>query len=474
LMEQTVRSLKLRRHLRKYLPKRTKRARHGAEEVGLRIIQGLLLGGRGLQGGDGIREDDLLAEILCQDGGLPSPAPVYGALCEMAGISADRAQEEWYKPGGPRMASLKMTGEERKLPAMRRQVPDSPEAAASEKLRQLAGFLRAVAVACARALPTAILRVAGFAVVFGDGTDLEAEGNCFDAAQWGREGKRILRWLTLMAGPVIAGQRLMPGNSDEGREMPWLLEETRETVGELAGRKARILALLDAAYFEWLVVEWLLANPWHFIICANPQREMLTRLAQEQPESVWSATGGDAARGWIQSEVACLGYGAATWDKTVTIIARRWREEGDLREIWHYSFVGTNLEPSDLPAEMVGKHGYAQAVWMLYGTKQGRENHYKTALEDLGLHHPPSGRLGVAQAFYALASAAHNVAMVMRYRVAPKEESGITLWRLRQGYFAIAGYLVRRGRRLLVRLSGAVDVGRQIFWQEAFAEARRL
>lgn len=360
------------------------------------------------------------------------------------------------------------------MPAMRRLVPDSPEAADSEQLKRLGGFLRALAVACARALPTAILRVAGFAVVFGDGTDLEVEGNCFDAARWGREGKRILRWLTLMAGPVIAGQRLMPGNNDEGRDMPSLLEETRETVRELAGRKARILALLDAAYFERAVVEWLLSERWHFIVCANQQREVLTRLAQEQPPAVWSATGADAARGWTESAVACLTYSAATWDRAVTIVARRWREEGDLPGIWHYSFVGTNLESADLPAEMVGKHGYAQAIWMLYGTKQGRENHYKTALEDLGLHHPPSGRLGVAQAFYALASAAHNVAMVMRYRVAPKEESGITLWRLRQRYFAIAGYLVRRGRTLLVRLSGAVDAGRQTLWRGAFAEAGRI
>ena len=112
---------------------------------------------------------------------------------------------------------------------------------------------------------------------------------------------------------------------------------------------------------------------------------------------------------------------------------------------------------------------------MLYGTKQGRENQYKTALRDLGLHHPPSCRLGVNQAFYAIASAASNIAMVMRYAVVPHPERGIELWRLRERYLRIAGYLVRGGRALRVRLSGVcTDALRQTRWRSAFAAAGRL
>jgi hypothetical protein len=290
----------------------------------------------------------------------------------------------------------------------------------------------------------------------------------------GRDGKEILRWLTLMAGPVLVGQRLMPGNFDEGAQMPSLLGEAKETVAELAGRKARVLALFDAAYFEWPVIQWLFAQRWHFIVCANQQRDVLLRLAQEQPAAIWSATGPDAGRGWTESQVGCFTYGAANWDRTVTVVARRWREDGDLPGLWHYSFLGTTLEESDLSKDLLEKHGYAPTIWMIYGTKQGRENHYKTALEDLGLHHPPSGRLGVSQAYYVLGSVAHNIAMVLRYRVVPKEDRGITLWRLRQRYFVIAGYLVRHGRSLLVNLSHAVHSGLQTLWRAAFAEAGRL
>ena len=474
LLEQTLRSLKIRRYVGKHVPARSKNALYAAEDVVMAIVQGMILGGRGQQAAERLREDNQLAEIVGQGAGVPSPSTVYRVLCEIAGIDAGRVFKDWYEKSGPRMARLDTSGAEKALPATRRQVPDEPEVATSERLAAMAGLLKAVAMAYARALPTAVVRTADFAVVFGDATDLEVEGRCFDAGRMGRDGKEILRWLTLMSGPVLVGQRLMPGSCDEGASMPSLLEECKETVREIAGRKTRVLALLDGAYFEWPVVKWLLAQRWHFIVCANQQRSVLMRMAQEQPAAVWTATGPDAGRGWKESQVACFTYSAETWEKSVTIMVRRWLELDDLPGVWHYSFVGTDLEKSDLPPDLLEKHGYASLVWMLYSTKQGRETHYKTSLEDLGLHHPPSGRLGLAQAFYALGSVAHNVAMVLRYRVAQGEDRGITLWRLRERYFAIAGTLVRRGRSLLVKLSGIVDSGRQTLWRTAFAEAGRI
>jgi len=96
-------------------------------------------------------------------------------------------------------------------------------------------------------------------------------------------------------------------------------------------------------------------------------------------------------------------------------------------------------------------------------------------LRDLSLHHPPSSRLGVNQVYYALASMAANVAMVMRYEVAPAGERGMTLERMRRVLFGVAGYLARSGRSLVVRLAGAaLDGRRQAQLLEAYANARRL
>jgi hypothetical protein len=81
----------------------------------------------------------------------------------------------------------------------------------------------------------------------------------------------------------------------------------------------------------------------------------------------------------------------------------------------------------------------------------------------------------VNQAFYAIASAAANAAMAPRYGAVDPSERGIALWRLRARYFRIAGYLVRTGHTLLVRLSGVtVEALRQTLWRKAFAAAGRL
>lgn len=155
LLEQTLRSLKIRRYVAKYVPARSKDAQYAAEDVVMAIVQGMILGGRGQQAAERLREDDQLAEVMGQGAGAPSPSTVYRVLSEIAGIPAARAFEDWYKKSGPRMARLDISGQERQLPATRRQVPDEPEAATPERLAAMAGLLKAVAMACARALPRA-------------------------------------------------------------------------------------------------------------------------------------------------------------------------------------------------------------------------------------------------------------------------------------------------------------------------------
>ena len=79
------------------------------------------------------------------------------------------------------------------------------------------------------------------------------------------------------------------------------------------------------------------------------------------------------------------------------------------------------------------------------------------------------------QVYYGLASMAANVAMVIRYQVAPQAERGMTLSRMRRCLFGVAGYVVRSGRKLVVRLAGAaLDGLRQAQLLEAWANARRL
>jgi hypothetical protein len=292
----------------------------------------------------------------------------------------------------------------------------------------------------------------------------------------GRDGKKIIRWQTLTLGPILVAQQLHEGNVDEGLSMPRLLDQAKQTVRKILGMRAAVLALLDAAYFEKQIVDPLTDDlAWDFIICANQQRDFLKRQAEQRAAWEWQDTGADARRGWSQSQVCCFTHLPKDWRQPVTIIARRWIKEDEIEGAWHYSFLGTRMAPGSLPQKLEEKHGYCSAIWMLYGTKQGHENHYKTPLRDFGLHHPPSCRLGVNQALYALATAASNIAMVMRYRLVAKAERGIAFWRLRECYFQISGFLERGARQLTVHLSGAnVCAERQVLWEHAFAEAGRL
>jgi hypothetical protein len=472
LVEKVLRSLGVRRLIEAHLPGRSEGALHSTLEGVYALVAALLVGGKGIGAGEILREDIMAQRIFGLSNGAPSPSSSYRILCDLAGLE-ERERAKTYEPAGRGLPAMDLLGRERREPRTRRIVPQEPEGAGAEQLEAQREFLAAVARRCFRSLPARSARLHGWWVCFGDASDLQVEGRCFDAARAGRDGERIMRWMTLMLGPLVVAQELGAGNRDEGLAMPALLEAAGRSVGEMAGREGKVLGLFDAAYFEKQVVEPLGALGWDFIVCANQQRGVLERLAREQPEGIWSDTGADAARGWASSQAGCFTHLPEGWASAVTIVARRWRKEGELEGIWRYGFLATRIEPGDLPRRL--RKDYCSAIWMLYGTKQGRENHYKTPLRDLGLHHPPSCRLGVDQAFYAIAAAAGNIAMVMRYGVVAGEDRGIELWRLRERYFRIAGYLARSGRTLTVRLSGlCVDALRQTLWRRAFAAAGRL
>jgi len=471
LVEQTLRSLGILKMLKTHLPRRGEQAVFTSSDFAYSAIAALLLGGDGLNLFEPLRQDGEARKIFGLEE-VASDATTYRILCELAGLP-QRAFAQTYAPAGRRLARLDMFGQDKPQAAHRRLVPEAPEAAERRRLRAVRRAERAVALRCLKALRQRLVRLHGWTVVFGDGSDLAVEGRCFDAARLSREGEMIFRWMTLRVGPVLVDQDLLAGNADEGRTLPGMLRRARPLLAEAAGR-SRLLALLDAAYCERPVIKALPKNC-DWIVCANQYRGALTRRAMEQPELVWRSCGPDAARGWEASEVCLMSHLFEGWAAPVIIAARRWREVGELPGVWHYAFLASNLEPGVLPEKLTRRHGAAQTLWMLYSTKQGRENHFKTPLRCLGLHHPPSGRLGVNQVYYALASMAANVAMVLRHEVAPGRERGMTLERMRSYFFRVAGYVVRSGRKLVVRLAGAaLDRWRQAQLLAAYANARRL
>lgn len=499
LLERVLRGLGLLKILRRELAPRGEAALYGMAESCHALVAALVLGGRGIGAAEALREDEEAARLFGMEEGVPEEATMHRCLTEAAGLSR-RKRALAYEAAGRSQPRMDFLGRVKRSPKLRMKKAEAPEAASQEARARLRGALAAAAQRCFKALRAPTVRLCGFAPFFGDATDLEVEGDRFDAARVGRDGRKHLRWFTLMAGPILLEQELTPGNTDEGRHIPAMILRAKKPLREMLGKGSRLLALLDSAYFERPVVEALGALKGRFIIGANQFRAALERLAEDQPAWAWANTGEDAARRWAESQACAFTHRPEGWAKNVTIVARRWREKDELPgSPWHYAFVGTDLEKSDLPEELVKAHGYAQLVWMLYGTKQGRETHYRQALEELGLHHPPSSRLGINQAFYALGAVATNVAMVLRYRVlggaaappimegqqeaaaglrrskAPRKDRGMSLGRLREKYFRVAATLAKSARTLTVRLwAGARSAEWRMAWLAAWAEAGEL
>ena len=471
LIERSLRRLNLRRIVADHLPERAAAARYRTVDIAYPLIAALLAGGRGLSAGESLRHNDPDREVFGLGAGLPTEGTIYNALCDLSGLERRRF-DEVYAESGRSHPSLDLFGRFAEKPRRRRVVPDEPEAALESRRARLDSFTAAFAKRCLNALPHAMVYRDGYAVGFGDATQLEVRGRCFDAAERDRNGAKALQWATFMAGPVIAAQSLDGGASFEAHRLEGLVENAAPVIEAIRGARG-VLGLYDAAYFHEDVLGLHEERGWKYIMSANLHRAPLENFVAPLHDAFWTDLGPDARRGWEASGVTVFDHRPAEWKHGARIVALRYHPEDEL--CWHYSFFATNLRASDLPKHRVAEYGFGQYVRMLYNTKQAREDHYKTPLADLGLHHPPSGRLGINEAFYTLATAAANVAMVLRYRVVKGAERGIRLWRFRERYLRLPGRIARAaGALTCVLFGGGLSPGFKSHWLETFAEAALL
>lgn len=471
LIEKTLRGLNVKRLIHDHLPKRPESCEYSTFDVAYPFIAGLMVGGRGMIAAESLRLNSLDQEIFGLEKSLPTEGTIHNAFADMSGLDR-RKFDDVYVESGVAHPSMDLLGDLHVRPARRRTVPQTPESARTRE--GLDDFTAAVARRCLATIPHGWVKQDGYTMVFGDATQLEVEGRCFDVAETDRNGARALQWATLMVGPVIVAQSLGGGASFEAARLEGLIKNALGVVRDVKGPRG-VLGLYDAAYYHERVINEHEALGWKYIICANLHRARLQSIVSGVDDALWSDLGPDDRRGWVESGIYVFRHRPADWKHESNIVAVRWREQGDLPGLWRYTFFATDLEPSDLPKSRVADFGYGQYVRMLYGTKQGREVHYKTALQDFGLHHPPSGRLGINEVFFALAVAAVNVAMVIRYRVLKGKDRRMSFWRFRERYVGLSGRVKRGAATLTCILFGAsVDSAFQVLWLSAFAEAGRL
>jgi hypothetical protein len=320
---------------------------------------------------------------------------------------------------------------------------------------------------CLARAPRRDLLLHGFFPLFGDGTLLEGsrrrEGSTYrDGKGWG------LLWSTLFAGPLVASQRLAHAHESEETVVRGMLEGVVEGILKPLRFRKNALFLADSLYGDGPTLDEVERLKLKYVVGANGLSEA-ARTLSDQPEIVWSQGGARPALKWSESGACLCWIQCREWEEKRLLVGRRFKREGEM--FWNYSGVMTNLTESDVTHLTEGERSFADAIWLLYDGKAGMENHYKDALEDLGLHHPPSNSHAVNRGFYAVATLAHTLGAAVDLIGGKHEERGSPLrqdgakrrrpkprrmrfWRLRRRLFALPARIVSHAKVLHVTLLG--------------------
>ena len=298
----------------------------------------------------------------------------------------------------------------------------------------------------------------GFVPGWADGTLLEVTGKTFDSIKY-KDGEKGQMCTAAFIGPWLVGLNFAGKGEGEGEETHGrrLLKEGIVDVARRQGLMPHLLLLLDSLYGDGPTldeIEAIKEKP-AYIIGLNKLKEA-NRIMKEIGEGEWRDTGAQPSRGWEASGVCCAWIECDGWSRKRLMVCSRFRRTGEM--IWNYAAVTTNLTDKDeRVAALMTKHRvcFEQAIWMLYGYKQGMENQWKDLLSGMGLHHPPCAKAAVNAVFYAVAGLAYNLSVAVRRLALDGEARHMQLWNLRRSLFDLPARVTQHAGLALARLLDA-------------------
>lgn len=329
----------------------------------------------------------------------------------------------------------------------------------------LAGYSAIAMTLANRALaasPRLAMMDSGFVPVFIDGSVLEGSAK--------REGTKFienkghgLMWTVAFVGPYPVAQRLAASGEGEGeathaREL--LRALTKDILIPTKLQKDE-LVLMDSLHGNGPTLNILEELDLKYIIGAGGLKAAEVTLA-EQPESQWTATPEfDEKRSGIAESAVCVAtVECEGWSNKRTIVGRRWKKHGEF--IWNYSAVLTNLEESDERLSIDNRSGsFARKIWSLYNRKGACENHFKSLLSDLGLHHPPCQSWQRNAGYYAMAMLAGLLAIACDVLTSKPSRTRRRIATLRRWLFAVPARVAIHGR-----CASATILGLSKWWCE--------
>ena len=305
-----------------------------------------------------------------------------------------------------------------------------------------------------------------------DATDVEVYGSRKQGVAYNYKGQRAGRphlatWAE--AGIVLAAD-LLAGDEDPragvvdllGRALSGLTAAT-----DPHGGHGRVRVRADIGYFTKDLAHAVVDAGCDYAIGAN-RNPATWRLAANVAEDAWS----DAA-GMDGAQVAVTDYTPAGWPPGTRCLIRRVRHDaatisadprarrrktipaeqlalaldGDLEQVWAYSFIVTNLDVST--AEQ------AQAVEAWYRHRTDIEDRIRDAKHGAALRHLPSGNQAVNTAWMWGALLAVNLSAWLHELAGLDHGDGrgrAHLTRLRRELICIPGRVIRHARRTTLRL----------------------
>ena len=305
-----------------------------------------------------------------------------------------------------------------------------------------------------------------------DATDVEVYGSRKQGISYNYKGQRAGRphlatWAE--AGIVLAAD-LLAGDEDPRAGVVDLF--TRALAGLSAataphGGHGRVRVRGDIGYFTKDLADAVVAAGADFAIGAN-RNPATWRAAAAVPEDAWSDA--DAMPG---AQVAVADYTPGGWPEGTRCLIRRVRHEaaaisadprarrrktipadqlalaldGDIEQVWAYSFIVTNLD--------VSTPERARAVECWYRHRTDIEDRIRDAKHGAALRHLPSGNRAINTAWMWGALLATNLSAWLHELAGLDHGDGrgrAHLSRLRRELICVPGRLISHARRTVLRL----------------------
>ena len=302
-----------------------------------------------------------------------------------------------------------------------------------------------------------------------DATDVEVYGSRKQGVAYNYKGQRAGRphlatWAE--AGVVLAAD-LLPGDTDPRAGVVGLFRRALAGLEQAAPGHGRVRVRGDIGYFTKTLAEAVVAADCDFAIGAI-RNAATWRAAASVPERAWVE-----ADGMKGAQVAVADYAPDGWPEGTRCLIRRVRHDaavistdprarrrktipaeqlalaldGDVEQVWAYSFIVTNFDITT--AEK------ARAIESWYRHRTDIEDRIRDAKHGAALRHLPSGDPAVNTAWMWGALLAVNLSAWLHELGGLDHGNGhgrAHLNRLRRELICIPGRVIRHARRITLRL----------------------